>query len=129
MRHNIGNLVEGQVYNFTATVERFGSRRGSGELQREETVLLTNVCRDGQKVTNHLWTVREWAVSHCEPGDTISFDAEPTAYIKGYHQDDYDFGLENFANVKVTHRPEREPKPVVEEKPNAAGYLRGVKVV
>jgi hypothetical protein len=87
---------------YTATVERFGVKPSYNSYPIP-TILLVDV-RDakGDPVCDHVWfTVGKRLDELClSPGDTISFNARVTQYVKGYmgYRDDI------YAPIEVDYR-------------------------
>ena len=105
---------DGERLPFTATVERFGKRRGwRGE---EETILLKNVrFETGALAADHLWwPAGDWTTG-LQSGDHITFTARVNAYVKGYRgrnefrQDDtpleLDYRLTRPTQVRIIASP------------------------
>ena len=77
----------GQRLRFTATVEKYGSKRNWNGFP-EETILFKEVkfLETGQLATDHIWftvgkTIKE---SNLSVGDRVQFDARVKPYVKGY---------------------------------------------
>lgn len=75
--------LEGQRLEFTAVVDRFGTK-GGWHGGKEETILLKEVFHGGKLVTDHLWFSRGRAFDGLQPGQRIRFRARATEYEKGY---------------------------------------------
>ena len=85
--------IDGQRMRFTATVERFGTKRAFRGPDLA-TILLRDVRRadSNQIVTDHLWfTQGRWSAA-LRAGQRFAFDARVDTYIKGYrgYRDIYD---------------------------------------
>lgn len=67
----------------TATVERFGTKRGYRGT--EPTILLKDV-RDanGNTLTEHLWFAKGKRWDAARPGCKVTFSARADLYVKGY---------------------------------------------
>lgn len=100
---------DGQRFRIRARIERFGQKSGFRG-PPVKTLLLRDVVDDntGQPLTDHVWmTAGQWATMLRE-GDTISFDARVSEYMKGYfgrREDVYvppsvDWRFERPTNVK-----------------------------
>lgn len=99
----------GQRINITATVSRFGSRKGY-KGRTLKTLLLIDVTHNGEIVTDHLWmTSGKWS-RHLAEGDTFTFRARVQQYLKGYSWDDeynpktIDFRLVRPTVVEITNK-------------------------
>ena len=92
----------GQRLRFTATVDRFGKKKGY-KGRTLITILLENVIHSGEEVTDHLWmTAGKWS-KYLEEGDTFSFNARVMQYLKGYRWHDDDNPMEiDFRLVRPT---------------------------
>ena len=111
MRENL-QLFYGLRIRFTATVARFGTKPAY-KGPPIKTLLLHNVCHNGEVVTDHLWmTSGKWSCL-LEEGDMFSFDARVQKYIKGYRgrRDEFhdaplevDFRLVRPTNVEIINK-------------------------
>jgi hypothetical protein len=72
---------------FTATVERFGSRPGWKGVGQVSTILLRHICRadSGEEVTDHLWFNCGLWSEGLTVGSRLAFHARVGVYEKGYH--------------------------------------------
>ena len=81
-RHNL-KKINGQRLQFTARVERFGTKPNWHGFP-EKTILLRDVKREEVIVADHLWfKCGKWSFD-LQPGDTFSFEARVDSYEKGY---------------------------------------------
>ena len=80
------------------------------------TLLLVDVYHEGEIVTDHLWmTAGKWS-RQLKEGDTFSFDARITKYIKGYRGRRYeyeqpldtDFRLSRPTNIEIANPDQLE---------------------
>lgn len=82
MRAQLADLA-GQRLRFTGRVERFGKKSG-GRGPAVETLLVREICHDGQAVADHLWfTAGVWSAA-LRTGHLFAFDARVENYNKGY---------------------------------------------
>lgn len=94
MRTALQKLGERDRHPFTATVQRFGWKRGYQGHDRR-TVCVTDVKMDGDRpfhVTSHLWFVvgKQMERMNLKPGDRIRFFARVKQYEKGYKGNRWD---------------------------------------
>ena len=76
----------GRRERFSGTFKRFGSKTGY-EGRIEKTVLLVDIKdKDGRTVSDHLWfrLTKGFEVLNLQVGDTVTFDARVSDYVKGY---------------------------------------------
>lgn len=83
MRIKLKRLGNDKRYVFTAVFARFGFMQ-SYKGYPLKTVLLTEICLDGQIITDHLWFTcgKRLASMHLAPGEKIVFEARVAIYYK-----------------------------------------------
>lgn len=83
MRLKLKKLGIDKRYVFTAVFARFGFMH-SYKGYPLKTVLLREICLDGQIITDHLWFTcgKRLASMHLVPGEKIVFEARVAIYYK-----------------------------------------------
>jgi hypothetical protein len=79
--------LNGQRLQFTAIVERFGTRKSYLGYPQPTILLRQVVALEAQTlVTDHLWFIvrKTIAALDLQPGERIQFEARVTQYTKGY---------------------------------------------
>lgn len=85
MREKLVDLL-GSRLRFYGTFEKYGLKSSYKGLPKQ-TLLLVDVKRDGELITDHLWfnlTKGFNELGDLSPGDVIAFDARVGTYVKGY---------------------------------------------
>ena len=82
MRAQLADLA-GQRLRFTGRVERFG-KKSPGRPTAGETLLVREICHDGQVVADHLWLRAGGWSAALRTGHLFAFDASVKDYNKGY---------------------------------------------
>lgn len=112
MRSKLKELA-GEKHIFTAKVITFGAKKGK---RKPQFVLLENIKKDGELITDHLWLQRH-RFKKAKPGDLVEFKGK-VVYYKRIKTQELDCCIDGIRLLKVEKGETNESNRIQKSKQN-----------